>query len=150
MPDPVEVTRLKRARERLDLHPLAIHVNYLINLASLDPEIRGKSIVAFRGELDRAHAIGAEYLVTHPGNYKGQSVEQGIAAFVYGMAEAAGNIQRDVTVLIENTAGSGAQIGSRFEELALIRVASRARNGSAHRLLSGHVPPARRRIRCRE
>jgi len=121
MPDPIEVTRLKRARERWDLRPLAIHVNYLINLASLDPEIRGKSIAAFRGELDRADAIGAEYLVTHPGNYKGQSMEQGIAAFVLGMAEAAGNIERDVTVLIENTAGSGAQIGSRLEELALIR-----------------------------
>ena len=121
MPDPGEVTRLKRARERLDLRPLAIHVNYLINLASLDPEIRGKSIAAFRGELGRAGAIGAEYLVTHPGNYKGQSIEQGIAAFVLGMVEAAGDTHRDVTVLIENTAGSGAQIGSRFEELALIR-----------------------------
>src|ERR1700675_799588 len=54
MAGPGEVTRLKRARERLDLRPLAIHVNYLINLASLDPLIRGKSIAAFRGELDRA------------------------------------------------------------------------------------------------
>ena len=32
------------ARERFDPTPLAIHVNYLVNLASADPVIRAKSI----------------------------------------------------------------------------------------------------------
>ena len=31
-------------------------------------------------------AIGAEYLVAHPGNYKGQTVEQGILHFLEGVA----------------------------------------------------------------
>jgi endonuclease IV len=65
VPDPQQVRLLRAARDQFDLHPLVIHVNYLINLASLDPVIRGKSIAAFRGELERAHAIGAEYLVLH-------------------------------------------------------------------------------------
>ena len=64
--------------------PLAIHANYLVNLASCDPVIRARSIASFRGELERAAAIGAEYLVLHPGSYKGQSLEEGIAAFVAG------------------------------------------------------------------
>ena len=88
-PDPADIRRLCAARERLDLTPLVIHTNYLINLATLDPEIRAKSVLSFRGELDRAKAIGAEYLVLHPGNYKGQSLEHGMAAFALGMAEAA-------------------------------------------------------------
>jgi deoxyribonuclease-4 len=121
MPATHETAALRRARERLDLHPLAIHVNYLINLASLDPVIRERSITAFRGELERAAAIGAEYLVTHPGSYRGQPVEQAIAAFVLGMAEAACGLPRSVTVLLENTAGSGQHIGCRLEELRLIR-----------------------------
>ena len=54
---------LNRAREKHDLHPLVIHDNYLINLASAHDHIRQKSIEAFRGELERAIAIGAEYLV---------------------------------------------------------------------------------------
>ena len=121
-PDPVQVKLIKAARERHDLHPLAIHVNYLINLASLDPVIRAKSIEAFRGELERAAAIGAEYLVLHPGNYRGNSVEEGIAAFVLGLKEASeGFPARDLTVLLENTAGSGASLGSRLEELQSIR-----------------------------
>lgn len=122
LPDSVQVKLLKAARGRFGLHPLAIHVNYLINLASLDPVIRPKSIEAFRGELDRAAAIGAEYLVLHPGNYKGRSVEEGIAAFVLGLKEAAeGFHAHGLTVLLENTAGSGASLGSRLEELRSIR-----------------------------
>jgi deoxyribonuclease IV len=122
MPAQAEIAALRRARERLDLQPLAIHASYLINLASVDPAIRERSIAAFRGELERAAAIGAEYLITHPGSYRGHAVEQAIAAFVLGLAEAAGgNAKSGVTVLIENTAGSGAHLGGRLEELRLIR-----------------------------
>jgi deoxyribonuclease-4 len=113
---------LRRARERLDLYPLAIHASYLVNLASLDPAIRARSITSFRGEIQRAAAIGAEYLVLHPGSYKGQSLEEGIAAFVLGLRDAVAGAARDgVTVLLENTVGCGAQIGGRFEELRAIR-----------------------------
>jgi deoxyribonuclease-4 len=121
-PDPADVRRLRAAREKYSLAPLAIHVNYLINLATFDPVIREKSILAFRGELDRAAAIGAEYLVLHPGNYKGQSLEEGIAALALGLGEAAHEFRAPgLTVLIENTVGCGSQIGSRFEELQSIR-----------------------------
>ena len=99
-----------------------IHVNYLVNLASIDPEIRAKSILSFRGELERAAAIGADFLVVHPGSYKTQTLEEGLASFVHGLAEAAGGFRTpDLTVLLENTVGSGCQIGSRFEELRTIR-----------------------------
>jgi deoxyribonuclease-4 len=122
VPDAADVKRLRDARARFDLAPLAIHVNYLVNLATLDPGIREKSIVAFRGELDRAAMIGAEYLVLHPGNYKGQTVEQGLGAFVLGLAEAARGFRAPgLTVLLENTVGAGSQIGGKFEELRAIR-----------------------------
>ena len=80
VPDPEQIRLVRAARERFDLNPLVIHANYLINLASQDPSIRAKSIDGFRGEIERAAAIGAEYLVVHPGSYRGQSVEAGIAA----------------------------------------------------------------------
>ncbi len=121
-PDRQQVRLLRSARERFDLDPLVIHVNYLVNLASIDPVIRAKSIDAFRGELDRASVIGAEYLVLHPGSYRGRSVEEGIASFALALREACqGFRSRRLTVLLENTAGAGAHIGSRFEELQSIR-----------------------------
>ncbi len=121
-PDPNDIRRLTVARERLDLKPLVIHTNYLVNLATLDPEIRSKSIASFRGELDRAKSIGADYLVLHPGNYKDQSLEHGLAAFALGLAEAAAGFSAPgLTVLLENTVGGGHKIGRRFEELRMIR-----------------------------
>jgi deoxyribonuclease-4 len=125
VPDPVQVKLFKAARERFDLRPLAIHANYLINLASLDPTVRANSIAAFRGEMERAIAIGAEYLVVHPGSSKGQSVEDSIRAVALGLNEAAEKLRiSGLTVLLENTAGSGACLGSRLEELRSLREAA--------------------------
>lgn len=121
-PRPEDILLFRRAREKFDLRPLAVHVSYLINLATHDLVIREKSIAGFRGELERAAAIGAEYLVVHPGNYRGQLLEEGLHAFVLGLAESAAGLKLDgLTVLLENTVGAGAQIGGKLEELHCIR-----------------------------
>lgn len=121
-PDPAQVKALREIRRRHDIHPLVIHVNYLVNLASRDPVIRARSIETFRGELARAAEVGAEFLVVHPGSYKGHTLEEGISACAEGLCEAAAGFDGSgVTVLLENTAGSGSAVGSRFEELRAIR-----------------------------
>lgn len=116
------ILALQRVREKHDLTPLVIHDNYLINLASAHENVRTLSIEAFRGELTRAIAIGAEYLVAHPGNYKGQTIEQGILHFLEGVAAAANGLQfGKLKLLIENTVGAGAQLGGKLEELHVMR-----------------------------
>ena len=126
-PDPEKIQLLKRQREQHDLHPLVIHDSYLINLASPPSVIREKSIDGFCGELERALLIGADYLVAHPGNYKGLTVEQGILNIAEGMTVAWREVDdalkpnAKLTILLENTAGAGAQLGGNFEELATIR-----------------------------
>src|SRR5579864_2924480 len=67
------------ARKGHALSPVAIHDNYLINLASADALIRERSIAAFRCELKRAVALGADFLVTHPGSAKGGDPSKAIA-----------------------------------------------------------------------
>ena len=122
LPDPAAARRLRALREKHDLRPLIIHDNYLINLASCDEALRKKSVDAFRGELERALVIGAEYLVAHPGNCRGHSVEQGIVAVVRSLAEASAGLNTaGLKVLLENTAGAGASLGSHFEELRAMR-----------------------------
>jgi deoxyribonuclease IV len=122
VPSVPAIKLLNTAREKFDLTPLVIHDNYLINLASANEGIRKQSIEAFRGELVRGIAIGAEYLVAHPGNYKGQTIEQGIFHFLQGVTEAAEGLKFEkLMLLVECTAGAGAQIGGRLEELHVIR-----------------------------
>ena len=126
-PDPDRIELLNAEREKHDLTPLLIHDSYLINLASPDAIIREKSIHAFTGELERAMLIGAEFLVAHPGNYKGLTPEQGmlnvaetLALAWRGVDERLSNNSK-LTILLENTAGAGAQLGGKLEELATIR-----------------------------
>ncbi len=126
--EPEACLKFRVAREKYQLAPVVIHDNYLINLASADSFIREKSIAAFRGELARATALGADYLVTHPGSSKGTTTERAIANCVESLKKAADGFHLDgLTVLIENTAGQGSAIGRTFEEVAgMMRGACRA------------------------
>lgn len=114
---------MSRLREKYDLKPLVIHSNYLINLAGGNPEFHAKSIAAFRGELERALALCAEYVVLHPGSFRGQSREEGLARVASAIALAAQELDlanKGLTVLIENTAGSEFSLGGSFEQVAAL------------------------------
>jgi deoxyribonuclease-4 len=93
----------------------------LINLASPDPLLRERSIAAFRREIQRAVALGADYLVTHPGSARGTSASQATKTCVESLKQAASGLSLDgLTLLIENTAGQGSALGRSFEELTEI------------------------------
>jgi len=110
-----------RLRERYDLKPLVIHSNYLINLAGTNRLFHSKSVAAFRGELERALALCAEYLVLHPGSHRGGSREEGLERVADAIGQAAEGLdlqKRGLIVLIENTAGAEFSLGSSFEQVA--------------------------------
>jgi deoxyribonuclease IV len=112
---------MKRLRQHYDLKPLVIHSNYLINLAGTNAPFLKKSIAAFRGELERGLALSAEYLVLHPGSFRGASREQGLERTAKSIAEASKGldlVMGGLTVLIENTAGAEYSLGGTFEQVA--------------------------------
>jgi deoxyribonuclease-4 len=120
-PTPQACEAFRAARADHGLAPVVIHDNYLINLASADPILRERSIAAFRGELGRALALGAEFLVTHPGSAKGGNATHAIATCIESLRRAAAGMKLDgLAVLIENTAGQGSVIGRSFAEVAEI------------------------------
>jgi deoxyribonuclease-4 len=108
-------------REELQLGPLVIHANYLINLAGTQPMLRTRSIQAFQEEVLRAVALGADFLVVHPGARGESAVEAAIANIVDSIKQAVRRVQLGaLRILIENTAGMGKAVGSRLEEVAAI------------------------------
>jgi len=112
---------MSRLRERYGLKPLVIHANYLVNVAGGNSEFHAKSIVAFRGEVERALALCAEFLVLHPGSFRGSSREEGLRRAALAIEQAVDNL--DLTaghlkILIENTAGSEFSLGGNFEQVA--------------------------------
>jgi len=85
-----------------------------------------RSLAAFRAELARCVALGAEFLVTHPGNATDGDRERGIARNASAIEQALAAVHGRTMVLLETTAGSGTALGATFEELAEIRRRVRA------------------------
>jgi len=120
--------QMLRLRAQYNLKPLVIHTNYLVNLASTNQLFLKKSIEAFHGEVERALAVCADYLVLHPGSFRGADREAGLlqtAAAIAAATEGLDLAQGGLTILIENTAGSEFSLGGSFEQVA--EVAERLR-----------------------
>ena len=119
--DPKQAVRMKELRAKLDVGPLVIHTSYLVNLCSQSDEVREKSVVAFRGEIERALALGSEYLVLHPGSWKGLTRNEGLTLAADSITRAIDGLPWQGTpfhILIENTAGSEFSLGGSFEQVA--------------------------------
>jgi deoxyribonuclease-4 len=116
-----QCSEMNRLRARYDLRPLVIHTNYLVNLASSNALFLQKSMKAFRGEVERALSLCADYLVLHPGSFRGADREQGLlrtAAAIAASTEGLDLAKGGLTILIENTAGSEFSLGGSFEQVA--------------------------------
>jgi deoxyribonuclease-4 len=119
--DPKQAVRMKELRAQLDVGPLVIHTSYLVNVCSQTEEIREKSVTAFRGEIERALALGAEFLVLHPGSWKGLTRDEGLKLAADSIKRAIDGLPWQATpfhILIENTAGAEFSLGGSFEQVA--------------------------------
>jgi deoxyribonuclease-4 len=140
----VDAAAFRVRRAELGLGPLVIHANYLINLAAAQTMLRTRSIQAFHDEIVRSLALGADFLVVHPGSRGEATPEQAVANVIESVKQGSkraslGNLR----ILIENTAGMGAAVGSRLEELAdilagLKGVPAAACLDTAHLFASGY------------
>ncbi|MEW4515590.1 deoxyribonuclease IV [Proteus vulgaris] len=96
------------------------HDSYLINLGHPEEEALEKSRVAFLDEMQRCEQLGIELLNFHPGSHLNKidvdKCLQKIAQSINITLEKTKN----VTAVIENTAGQGTNLGYRFEHLTAI------------------------------
>jgi len=116
-----DAAKMKELRAKHDVGPVSIHASYLINLCSQTESVRENSTTAFRGEVERALALGAEFLVLHPGSWKGLTREEGLTLAAQSIERAIDGIDfsgTDFKILIENTAGAEFSLGGKLEQVA--------------------------------
>ena len=107
------------------------HASYLINMATPDEGARARAVESLVGELEKCRQLSLPGLNIHPGSYlKAGTPEEGCARIADSIDKALAAVP-DVSVILENTAGQGSYLGSRFEELALVieKAADKARVG---------------------
>lgn len=122
---PLEEKEIKKFRELLEkseISPEHIlpHNGYLQNLGNADNEKREKSLNAFIDEMERCNLLGLKYINMHPGSHLNEiSADECIELIAEGINTAMKKIP-NVTVVLENTAGQGSNLGSKFEEIGKI------------------------------
>lgn len=99
---------------------IVAHAGYLINLGNPTKEGQGKSLHSLCCEMDICRLLGVEYLNFHPGSSLGKiSDKECLKQIANHMSTALERIP-SVKLLLENTAGQGANVGWHFEQLGEI------------------------------
>lgn len=114
-----ECQAFREALAATDVEVTSAHDSYLINLASPDGLLRGRSLESFISELHRCEALGIDFLVSHPGNYLDDRAS-GLARNADAIITALEVVPGHTRLLLETTAGCGTALGGTFAELAAI------------------------------
>ncbi len=122
---PIEELRLEEGKRLLKennivLEHVIIHAPYIINLANaIKPETFEIAVSFLKKEIERSDAIGAKYIVLHPGAHVGEGEEVGLDRIVEGLNLVLTKEQK-VLVALETMSGKGTELGYKFEHLAYI------------------------------
>ena len=102
------------------INEIIVHAPYIINLANtIKPEIYKLAVDFLASELERSTAMGAKYMVLHPGSHVDAGVDAGTESIIKGINEVLSN-DTECMIALETMAGKGSEIGRSFEELARI------------------------------
>lgn len=123
---PLEKLKIKEAQQLMKQHniPLEnmiVHAPYIINLANtIKPETYEIAVSFLKEEIKRTQALGAKYIVLHPGSHVNAGEEAGLASIIKGLNEAMDDMQ-DTYIALETMAGKGSELGTSFEQIKYIK-----------------------------
>jgi deoxyribonuclease-4 len=120
--DPDDLARFRDRRAEAGQEAVLVHALYLVNLASPDEELYGKSVETLRKTVQAACAIEADGVVFHVGSHLGAGLDASLERVVEAIRQVLELCTDTTWLLVENTAGAGGTIGRSIEELALLFV----------------------------
>jgi deoxyribonuclease-4 len=112
--DQIEEFRTERASS--DVGPVFIHGSYLVNVGG-DPEILAKSVDSLTLNMAAASALGVSGVIFHGGSHLGKGFDAVLGQSADALKQVLTDSPDDVWLIIENSAGMGAHVGSSFEEI---------------------------------
>ena len=107
-----EIDQFKAKLASSNIFPCFLHLPYLPNLAAIKEELYTRSINSLCEDLRRAESLSIPFLIVHVGSRVTLSEEEAIKKVVRGINESLQRVANQVTILLENTAGQGTELGS--------------------------------------
>ncbi len=120
--DAETIDKFKQNLEEAGIKPQHVlpHDSYLINLGHPEEEKRQKSLDAFIDEVQRCEQLGLDRLNFHPGSHLKKISEEVCLDRIAESMNKTLEETEGVTLVIENTAGQGSNLGYKFEHLAYL------------------------------
>lgn len=121
LPSDADAALFQQKLAESGLADVVSHDIYLINLAAAPGEVKDKSLIAFKEEMERCAKLGINKIVMHPGSHNGDGEEVGIRRICEAFDILFSSVpQFTGKVLLENTAGQGSNLGYKFSHLKAI------------------------------
>ncbi len=115
-----EVEAFEARLKETGIGPVFIHGLYLMNFGTDNPELLKKSQEALIAEMNSASLIGARGVIFHLGSHKGAGYEARVGQVIDQCRQVLDSTPEDAWLILENAAGQGGAIGSKFAELGRI------------------------------
>jgi deoxyribonuclease IV len=115
-----EVDAYGKRVEETGIEPCFIHGLYLVNLASSDAALLARSHDALVGDMKAASLINAKGVIFHIGSHMGAGYDASVNQVVEQVQRVVDDTPDDAWLILENAAGMGGAIGSKFGELGRI------------------------------
>lgn len=117
-----DIDKFKIALEKAQILPKHVlpHDSYLINLGHYDVEQRQKSLEAFIDEAKRCEQLSLDKLNFHPGSHLKMMSEEACLELISQSMNETLRQTKNVTLVVENTAGQGSNLGYKMEHLAYL------------------------------
>jgi deoxyribonuclease-4 len=100
--------------------PIFVHGVYLINLATDDKTMLQRSTSSLKSALTTCAQLGIRGVIFHLGSHKGQGLDAVFEQVCRCCSEVLEATPEDALLILENSAGAGGTIGSRFYDLGRI------------------------------
>lgn len=117
---PAEVDAYHKKAAETGIGPCFIHGLYLVNLAADNPDLLAKSLQALIDDMQAAHLLGAQGVIFHLGSHKGAGYDARVRQVIDYVRRVIEATPEDTWLILENSAGMGGSVGSKFSELGLI------------------------------
>ena len=115
--NPEEVAQFRTRCVSSGISPCFLHLPYLPNFAAADETLYSKSVNSLCEDLRRAEMLGIPFLIVHVGSRVKLSETEAIEKVVKAINKSLQRVPNQVMILLENTAGQGTVLGSRFSQL---------------------------------
>ena len=112
--------KFKENCKKYKIKKVIIHTSYLLNLATIDPIKRTKTISGLIDEFERGDYLGVSYLVIHPGSAINVSEEEGLSEIAKNADAILEKKKYKIRLLFETTAGQGNNLGYKFEHFSYL------------------------------